>query len=116
MAENSTCVWAGASGKTYTYYINQLPVSFNSDQDGNYIYSKLTATGKWAPIYIGEGDLASRISDSHHQAACIKSKGATHVHVHLNSLHTARKSEEEDLLTNYSSSYKPTGCNEKWGG
>ena len=116
MADKPTCTWRGASGKTYTYYIWSLPASFGPNQDGNYIFSKKNPAGKWVPIYIGEGELASRVSDSHHQAACIRAKGATHVHVHLNSSERARKAEESNLLTNYTNAYKPNGCNEQPGG
>lgn len=111
-----TCNWIGASGTNYTYYIHELPVSFEENNDGNYIYSKLNQENKWVPVYIGEGDLGDRVSDNHHQAACIKSKGATHVHVHSNESETARKFEESDLLGRYTNAYKPNGCNEKPGG
>ena len=110
------CDWIGASGTSYTYDIHQLLVSFNDDQLGNYIYSKLNANNRWVPIYIGEGDLGDRISDSHQQALCIEDKGATHVHVHLNSSKEATTAEEEDLLARYTNAYKPTGCNVKRGG
>jgi len=113
MAEHPTCNWTGATGTEYAYYIYQLPASFNANQDGNYIFSKKNADGRWVPIYIGEGDLSERVSDSHHQAACIKNKGATHAHVHLNGTEKARKAEEADLLARYSNAYKPNGCNEK---
>ena len=116
MAERPTCDWTGASGKNYTYYIWSLPANFDPDQDGNYIFSKKNSEGQWIPIYIGEGDLAERVSDSHHQATCIKSKGATHVHVHLNKSEIDRKAEESDLLARYTNAYKPNGCNEKIGG
>ena len=111
-----TCIWKGKSNTEYTYYINELPVSFKGDQPGNYIYSKLKEKNLWVPIYIGEGNLGDRVSDDHHQASCIKSKGATHVHVHLNSSLPARQKEEGDLLGRYTNAYKPSGCNVKEGG
>ena len=116
MSERPTCVWIGESNTKYTYEIWELPVSFKPDQYGNYIYSKKNTEGKWVPIYIGEGDLAVRVSENHHQATCIKSKGATHVHVHLNSDEKAGKAEESDLLARHTNAYKPNGCNEKSGG
>jgi hypothetical protein len=116
MTDRPTCTWNGASGTNYTYYIWELPANFDPNQAGNYIYSKTNSEHKWIPIYIGEGDLASRVGDSHHQAACIKGKGATHVHVHLNASEKARKAEEADLIARYTNSYKPNGCNEKTGG
>jgi hypothetical protein len=68
------------------------------------------------PIYVGEGDLADRVSDEHHQAACIRKKGATHVHAHVNKLQKNRTDEETDLLAHYTNAYKPNGCNDKEGG
>jgi len=116
MAEHPTCTWTGKSGTPYTYYVHKLPTTFDPDQDGNYIYAKKNAEGKWAPIYIGQGDLADRVSDDHHQAACIARKGATHVHVHLNRTEEDRTTEEADLLARFTNAFKPTGCNEKEGG
>ncbi len=79
------------------------------------MYTKIV-NNKWIPIYIGEGDLQTRISDSHHKANCIKEKGATHVHVHLNANEQMRLNEEQDLLANFTNAYMPVGCNEKEGG
>ena len=113
---SETCIWVGATGTNYTYYIHPLPVTFNSNQQGNYIWSKLNSENKWVPIYIGEGELSDRVSDQHHKIACIKAKGASHVHVHTNSDENKRKSEESDLLARYTNAYVPDGCNEKLGG
>lgn len=116
MTQHQTCDWIGNSGTRYKYHINPLPVSFNPDQDGNYIYAKLNNQQQWVPIYIGEGDLADRSGSSHHQADCIRRKGATHFHCHLNASKQDRRSEEQDLLANYTNAYQPIGCNEKLGG
>lgn len=116
MATNEKCIWIGETGTQYKYFIHLLPVNFDPNQDGNYIFSKKNENGKWVPIYIGEGDLAERVNDNHHQAACIKRKGATHVHEHLNPIEANRLAEEEDLLARYTSAYAPSGCNQKEGG
>ena len=110
-----TVVWTGGSGTKYTYHVYSLPRSFNTGQNGNYIFAKKTATG-WDAVYIGEGDLGERISENHHKWDCIKEKGAGHVHVHLNTDEQARKSEESDLLDGNPEAYEPIGCNEKEGG
>lgn len=78
----------------------RITVSFIEGQDGNYIFAKIV-DGNWRPIYIGEGDLGKRISQNHHKAECITSKGATHVHMHLNPVEKDRLKEEQDLLANY---------------
>jgi len=115
MIEHPTVQWTGASGTKYTYYVSALPASFNPNQNGNYIYSKLNENSRWIPVYIGQGDLKDR-TENHHQVACIKRKDATHIHVHLNSQEESRLAEEKDLLANYTNAYQPTGCNEKEGG
>src|SRR5271154_6146866 len=91
-----TCGWLGASGQSYTYHIYSNPPHFNADQDGNYIYAKKNQEGKWVPIYIGQGCLSDRCCESHHRAGCIQSKGATHVHAHLQASEATRKAEEKD--------------------
>jgi len=110
--EEGTYNWIGASGREYIYHIHSLPVNFNLNQPGNYIYAKANYSYEWIPVYIGQGDLGERISENHHQAECIRAKGATHVHVHLNASEANRVSEEKDLLENYTNAYKPNGCNE----
>jgi hypothetical protein len=116
MADRLKCTWTGGSGKGYEYFIYDLPTTFTANQAGSYIFSRKNDKGRWVPIYIGQGDLADRISDDHHQANCIKKKGATHVHVHLSPKEKDRTAEEEDLLANYTNAYKPDGCNVREGG
>lgn len=116
MVEPEVCNWTGASGTVYNYAILKLPVDFAEGEEGNYIHAKRNATGQWVPIYIGEGDLAHRASHSHHQAACIETKGATHIHAHRRPDAKARKAEEQDLLERHTDAYEPVGCNEKPGG
>ncbi len=115
MANVPTCDWIGASGTHYPHWIYELPASFNEGDEGNYVYAKKNAEGEWVPIYIGEGQLNDR-ANNHHQAVCIRSKGATHFHCHLNASKQARLAEEEDLLKGYPDAYQPNGCNERRGG
>ncbi|MFH2103560.1 MAG: hypothetical protein ABIJ39_09445 [Chloroflexota bacterium] len=114
MSEKPTVHWIGASGKSYSYIVWPLPANFNPNQNGNYIYTKFV-NNQWIPIYIGQGDLKDR-TENHHKAACIRNKGATHIHVHLNALEANRLAEERDLLAKYTNAYEPSGCNEKTGG
>lgn len=116
MTDRQTVIWNGASGNQYTYWVYTLPTGLNTGQDGNYIYTKIV-NDVWIPIYIGQGDLGDRTNiDNHHQSRCLKSKGATHVHAHVNAREADRKTEEGDLLAGHPSAYQPTGCNEKTGG
>lgn len=110
-----SCDWIGHSGTAYRYWIYPLPASLNPDQAGNYIYAKKNFAGQWVPIYIGQGDLHDRATN-HHQATCIRMKGATHFHCHKNTLERDRLAEERDLLGHYTQAYHPTGCNERFGG
>ena len=114
MSEQPEFVWPGDSGKKYTYRSFELPFSCDPNQDGNYIFTKSEA-GKWVPIYIGQGDLNNRTNDPKHYK-CATSKGATHVHLHLNPSKQDRLSEEDDLLEAFPQAYAPVGCNEKIGG
>ena len=115
MVDIPTCEWNGKSGQRYSFHIYILPTSFDPNQPGNYIYTKIDSNNYWVPIYIGQGDLNERVTN-HHQASCIKNKGATHFHCHKNSVEANRLSEEKDLLANYPQSYQPSGCNERMGG
>jgi len=115
MSEHPKVDWIGTSDERYTYYVWELPASFNANQDGNYIYAKISENDRWVPIYIGQGDLKDR-TENHHQALCIARKWATHIHVHLTPDEDDRINEERDLLGNYTNAYQPTGCNEKKGG
>ncbi len=64
-----------------------------------YIYAKIDQN-TWLPIYIGQGDIGVRCTQSH-QIECIDSKGATHVHLKLTADEYIRKSQERDLLAAY---------------
>ena len=108
-----TYIWQGASGKTYNYYIYPRHATITEGQVGNYIYAKRNAEGIWIPIYIGQGALSIRVHESHQQIVCINSKGATHIHAHLNTEEAERIREEHDLLTRHSEAYVPNGCNAK---
>ncbi len=79
--------WSGVSGKKYSYISKQLPYDCDPGQNGNYIFTKIV-NNVWIPIYIGQGDLKKRINDETHYN-CSIGKGATHVHVHLNSIEAA---------------------------
>jgi hypothetical protein len=116
MANQETCNWPGASGAKYLYYVYPRHPSINSGQDGNYIYARKNQQGQWVPVYIGQGDLSTRATTNHHQIACIDSKAATHVHLHLNAGKKERLAEEQDLLAHFTNAYDPNGCNVRLGG
>lgn len=101
--------WPGASGSSYTYHVHQLPWRPSAEQDGNYIFAKFVS-GVWYAVYIGEGDLQSRY-DAALREGCVKEKGATHYLSHLNSTKSARRKEEDDLITGNPECNWPTGCN-----
>lgn len=112
MSAVHTCNWRGKSGRDYFYWIYPLPVSFDLSQDGNYIFARLDAIFRWVPIYIGQGNLNNH-ANSHPQAACIRTRGASHLHGRVNRAERDRLAEEGDLLANYTQAYQPTGCNER---
>jgi hypothetical protein len=113
MAERQTCTWTGASGKRYVYTVYRRHPSVPPHQPGNFIYAKMDKHRKWVPIFIGQGDLTQRAAIDRRFIECIDSKGATHIHVHVNFKKDDRLAEEEDLLKNYPDAYAPNGCNER---
>lgn len=105
--------WTGASGRQYAYFIYTLPRIFTTGQIGNYIFTKIV-NNVWVPIYIGQGDLRERGDiDSHHRSYCLKEKGATHIHAHLNENEANRIAEEKDLLAGHPEAFEPNGCSQK---
>jgi hypothetical protein len=116
MTGEETCTWIGASGKEYKYYIYKRHPQINKGEEGNYIYAKVSSNRHWVPVYIGQGDLFVRATGNHPQIECIDRKGATHIHVHLNSEEMDRLAEKKDLLANYPNVYTPNGCNVPEGG
>ena len=104
--------WIGVSDRSYRYKVFKLPVAFDGRQFGNYVLAKHGVGGRWIPIYIGEGDLAKRIGPNHYKAHCIKSKGATHAHVHLTADEHDRRAEMRDMLSRHREAYEPIGCND----
>jgi hypothetical protein len=97
MTYDPVCIWTGASGVSYTYYIRPCGAALAPSQMGNYIYAKKNSEDEWVPIYIGQGDLSG--SGPHQQL--LDSRGATHVHMHLTTTEEARLAEERDLLARY---------------
>ncbi len=100
MTDTNTIDWQGRSGRTYRYWVHQLPPNFKPES-GNYIFAKRDTYGRWVPVYIGQTeDLSDRFAD-HHASACIDRNGATHIHAHTNGDKNARVYEERDLIENY---------------
>ena len=56
---NSSHRWTGASGASYTFYIQPRGSPLAPNQMGNYIYAKKESEGEWMPVYIGQGDLSA---------------------------------------------------------
>jgi len=112
MAERQTCTWTGASGRKYVYDVYRRHPKVTPHQAGNFVYAKMDKQKRWVPIYIGQGDLTQRAAVDRHCAECIDTKGATHVHVHVNFDKEDRLAEEKDLLNNFPQAYFPDGCNE----
>mgnify|MGYP001565336527 CR=1 FL=1 len=97
----STIDWPGQSGRTYRYWIYELPPNLKA-APGNYIFAKESSPSRWTPVYAGETeDLSERFND-HHKMPCIKRNGATHIHAHLNDSEDARLDEEADLIAKWS--------------
>ena len=94
---NEICIWTGASGASYKYYVRPRGAELAPNQMGNYIYATKDSEGQWTPVRIGQGDLARNSKPE-----VLDSAGATHVHMHLTFTDEARLTEERDLLERYS--------------
>ncbi len=115
MAGNQKQIWNGGSGRGYEFSIYTIDAKFSQGQNGNYIFAKQSLVAGWVAVYIGEGDLKTRI-DAHRIDGCITEKGATHIYAHINIDDNSRKEEESDLLIAHAEAYEPIGCNVKIGG
>ena len=113
MAKSSErCKWVGRSGLCYTYTVMELPCAVHAGQTGNFIFARKDSGGRWIPIYIGHGDLATACSPiNNDQWDSILTRRATHIHCHLNESQEAREQEQKDLLARYKNAFEPYGCN-----
>jgi hypothetical protein len=105
-----TQVWTGNNGTEYFFYVYPRHPEVPS-RLGLYIYTGKNAEGYWAPLYIGYGDLAIRANNDRSLIARIDAKGATHVHLRLNSNPADGLREMADLLERYQNAFEPLGCN-----
>lgn len=46
MADHPTVNWTGESGMEYRYSVWKLPVDFDENQDGNYVYARLNENNR----------------------------------------------------------------------
>jgi hypothetical protein len=103
--------WRGSSGSEYMYWSLEVNSRMRA-REGNYIFAKRDPTGGWVAVYVGQGNLASRANvREHYKGELILSKGATHVHVRVNTNLLARMTEWADLLKGHPEAYAPSGCN-----
>jgi hypothetical protein len=80
---------------------------------GIFIYSKKNDEDLWVPLFVGEGDLSLQASADRELIARIHAKGATHIHLRVNSDPLDRTSEIADILKRYQNAFEPEGCNVK---
>ena len=113
MPNHITCTWTGASGKKYVYEVYARHPKLAPNEPGNYIYANGRAQEMGADPYRCRQLDAARTD--RRRVDCINAKGATHVHVHVNSDRDDREAEVRDLLKNFPQAYAPDGCNEEEG-
>ena len=106
-----TCSWVGTSGATFVYQVYELPVSFEPNQKGNFIFARLDQRRNWIPVFVGEGDLGKHVDADNYKLHTIQHRGATHVHVRLNPDVYDRRAEVRDLLGRHTIAFEPYGCN-----
>lgn len=96
-----TMTWTGQSGKGYHYEIYAIETEFRP-LPGNYIYARQTEDGSWMPIYVGQTrDMHQRLEGQEKLASAIEN-GATHIHMHYDTVgQAARCTEERDLIVRW---------------
>ena len=104
-----TSLWLGDSGAEYKFFVYERHPDVPS-RPGIFIYAKKNDEDLWVPIYVGHGDLSVRGTNDSELLARIDAKGATHVHLRLNSLEIARQGEVADILKRYQNAFEPDGC------
>jgi hypothetical protein len=88
----------GESGAKYPYYVYERD---------------LRVPKLWVPLFVGQGDLSLLVSADRDLAARIEAKGATHVHLRVNSEALDREGEVADILKRYQNAFEPERCNVK---
>jgi hypothetical protein len=104
MVQTASLVFAGTSGKRYTFVVYPLYTAFNNV---GAVYGFIRTTSDFwgqpvhSAVYIGQtGELGTRLSN-HHKWECIKAQGANRVCVLRVDSELMRLSIEADLCMNY---------------
>jgi hypothetical protein len=111
MAEEIS-IWVGESGAKYPYYVYDRDLRVPKRM-GIFIYSKKNDEDLWVPLFVGQGDLSLQASADRDLVARIEAKGATHIHLRVNSEALDRHTEVADILKRYQNAFEPEGCNVK---
>jgi hypothetical protein len=110
LPRGDTISWRGASGERYAFILSGF-VAFAA-KPGIYAFCKLTKTGLWRPLYIGETDsFERRIGGDltlHRHWSSIRAQGATHIATHTVHGTAAQRIE---IVTDLRARYHPV-CNE----
>ncbi|MDE2195871.1 MAG: hypothetical protein KGJ56_01585 [Gammaproteobacteria bacterium] len=92
---NRKVQWRGATGNVYEYEIHGMDFNPQPGDYGNYIFARETPIG-WYAVYIGQGELETRIRK--HPTGKKASMRASHIHVHINNNDAqTRLAEAKDL-------------------
>lgn len=97
------CVFTGATGKEYEYFVYEWGAEFNSDDPGNYAFTCRSADKKHKVLYFGQTKtLQGRCCDDHHKWEAAEEMGVTHILVHRSDAsEKVRCAEESDLIARY---------------
>ena len=93
-----TVNWPGASGKLYTYWLDD-PASTFKNEGGNYAFVKQLPNGNFVPLYFGQAKSLQNRLPSHERWPDALRLGATHSMTHTTPAgEQARLDEERDLI------------------
>lgn len=92
--------WVGRTGIEYQYEVLEFDYEFDSKIKGNYILATKNFSGKWIPLFIGEGLFQKKIHSEPNKTKALL-KGVSHIHVCVNRNETNRLMEKKDLLNQH---------------
>jgi hypothetical protein len=97
MVQQTTVTIRGASGASYPFSVYPWGTPFQRF-GAVYAVLKQGADGRYSVLYIGQtSDMSTRF-DSHHDAACFRRYGRTHIGVHPEPSEARRRATETDLI------------------
>lgn len=105
--------WFGASDQRYAFDVFDIEKQFAREQEGTFIFARISSRNTWMPLYIGEGKLHDPLWAHPQSRRCLEEKDATHIHVRFTDDQQRRVRVVKDLMEQYVMVFNPVGCNQQ---